>query len=755
MKGANKQKLVFCVVIILLLGLMGTACTGIFAEEPQADLNKYQGKTIFMHVGSPLILAGEEVSFLDSEDFDLAATLYNKRVLVPLRAVSEYLGGLVAYNEAKGQVTVSYMAKEFVFPIGKAEVLVKESGKTEKIKMDSQARIINNRTMVPLRIISEELFSKRVDYNDGVIMISDQDLILSKERGLVSTVKSKIGHATKAKSEEQLMALMESKEKNFFEKIRSGFGYVDIAVSDMSMDGSARPEASVNISKQSNNFGGYEGSSTDDYAKTNVQVEGIDEADIVKTDGSYIYYAGNNAVRIIRAEGSRMAEVSSIRLDREKYVQEIYLDEGRLILVGNREGKDGKSFSYVDIYDVSDPSTPGLLKGHEMEGYYQTSRKSGDQLYLITGTGWHGGIIRPLMKDTVVSENYERVDLSDIMVMPQPVNSGYIILSAIDIRDNRRTEVEAITAHGSTVYMNESALYLATDNFDGTTNISKFAIDGMNIGYGGSGKVKGTILNQFSMDEYEGKLRLASSLWEEGNNLFVLDESLNIIGSVTGLAKGETIYSARFVGDKAYVVTFRTIDPLFVFDLSNPAKPIVTGELEIPGFSNYLHPVGEDLILGIGMDTREVFERDAAGNETIIGVNQGGLKVSLFDVSDMGKPREISNYIVGDSGSHSEALYNHKAVMVDSYSQQIAFDASIVEDKGRNYNQGALVISYKDRDIKQKAFLKAAEPEVYGRYIPSGCRIIYIGDSLYYIQNGLIDAFDYETFEKTGSLALS
>ena len=277
----------------------------------------------------------------------------------------------------------------------------------------------------------------------------------------------------------------------------------------------------------------------------------------------------------------------------------------------------------------------------------------------------------------------------------------------------------------------------------------------MYFGDAGSGRVKVHLLNQFSKEEYEGNLRVATTVWEEGNNLFVLDGSLNVIGSVTGLAKGETIYSVRFMGDKGYIVTFRTMDPLFVFDLSDPRAPKVTGELKMPGFSNYLHPIGDGLILGIGMETRELIERDAEGNETPVGFRQGGLKISLFDVSDMGKPREITNLVIGESGSYSEALYNHKTVMVDETSQRIAFDAYIAKRKDwSNSQQGALVISYRDNKIVQEGILKYEQPEVYGKYIPYGRRVAYIGNTLYYIQDGIINAFDYKSLEKIGSLAL-
>jgi uncharacterized secreted protein with C-terminal beta-propeller domain len=183
----------------------------------------------------------------------------------------------------------------------------------------------------------------------------------------------------------------------------------------------------------------------------------------------------------------------------------------------------------------------------------------------------------------------------------------------------------------------------------------------MKVGYAGSGDVPGYLLNQFSMDEYQGNLRVATTVWEKNSNsLFILDPSMNITGSVENLAKGETIYSVRFIKDNGYVVTYRTMDPLFVFDLSDPKKPVLTGELEVPGFSSYLHPIGDDMLLGIGADTYDIYRKDSSGKDVVIGTRQGGIKFSLFDISDKGKPKEISKYVVGDSGTWSEALNNHK-----------------------------------------------------------------------------------------------
>lgn len=821
MKAMGSGKLTLLLVFLLIFSLFAGGCAETVRanqQYPAADLSEYKEKAIFMHVGSPLILSGNDTKFLDSGNFEVAAMVYKQRALVPLRAIAEHFGATVSYDETGHKVIVSFEGKQFVFPIGKAEYQFIDEKNILTVKMDTEALLSDDRTMVPIRVIAEELLKKHVDYKDGVILISDEEISLEGKDSLVNTVKSKIGAATKAESESQLSRILQ---------YRPGYGNVE-------RSGAAVPEMGIGIARDGTDQNSAEapaaapgesgepakGADSLDYSSTNVQVKGIDEADIVKTDGKYLYYAGSNAVRIIKADGPKLSEVSIIKLPDEKYVQEIYLDEGRLVLLGNRTeynknpyypmmdgpaepvtqpsgssvvdlpasiepdapveggGETGstgeagesiaiepdivriyprysKTFAFADIYDVSDPADPVLLKSHEMEGHYQSSRKTGDHLYLITNTGWYGGIVVPLMRDTVKGEEALPMDLKDIMVMPEPVNPGYVVLSAINIRDNSKTEVEAITACGSAIYMSQSALYLASGGYDGTTFFTKFRIDGMNIGYAGSGRVKGHLLNQFSMDEYEGNLRVATTVWEEGNNLFVLDGSLNVIGSVTGLAKGETIYSVRFMGDKGYIVTFRTMDPLFVFDLSDPRAPKVTGELKMPGFSNYLHPIEDGLILGIGMETRELIERDAEGNETPVGFRQGGLKISLFDVSDMGKPREITNLVIGESGSYSEALYNHKTVMVDETSQRIAFDAYIAKRKDwSNSQQGALVISYRDNEIVQEGILKYEQPEVYGKYIPYGRRVAYIGNTLYYIQDGIINAFDYKSLEKIGSLAL-
>ncbi len=194
------------------------------------------------------------------------------------------------------------------------------------------------------------------------------------------------------------------------------------------------------------------------------------------------------------------------------------------------------------------------------------------------------------------------------------------------------------------------------------TIVQKLSINNGNVKYEGLGTVPGHLLNQFSMDEYNGNFRLATTIgqaWDRQqpsqNNVYVLDENLQIAGKVENLAPGETIYSARFMGNKAYVVTFEKVDPLFVIDLNDPANPQVLGKLKIPGYSDYLQPYDENHLIGIGKDAVEAENGGFTWYQ--------GLKLALFDVTDPENPKEISKYAIGDRGTDSYALQNHKAVL--------------------------------------------------------------------------------------------
>jgi len=733
-------------------------------------------RVTYLYTGSPLILYDGEIKMLDPENPDLCATVVNKSTLVPMKAISEHFGAEVDYDSGEKTAVVKYDGKEYLFPIGSKKYIVKDSLGKKEYGMSAQSLILDGRTMVPLRAICENVLGRKVSYHDRIIAVADHEVDLLTNEELTDMVRGKIGEAVKAQSMAELKkAMTANREAEIFMFKSAGraggmTGGFDGAAADSAAPAAAADQGLVPVAKQKS------ASDNGSYSTTNIQVEGVDEADIVKTDGEYIYIAGNNAVRIIRANDGKLSDAAVIRLATDKNVNEIYVDGDRLVLLGTRSeyvrfSLDGavekrigimpppRSYSFVDVYDISDPQRPVYLKGHEMEGNYLSSRKNGNIVYLVTNSYPSGGNILPMMRDTVVSNKEFSMKLDDVMIMPRRPSPGYLVISAVNVKTEEKTETEAITAYGATMYMNDSSLYLAFNDRGDATSIIKFALEGMKVGYAGSGEVPGYLLNQFSMDEYLGYLRVAVTEWDNksgsSNSLYILDSSLNIVGSVKDLAAGETIYSVRFMGDKGYVVTFRTIDPLFVFDLSDPENPVLTGELKVPGFSNYLHPVGENLLLGIGLDTYEIYKKDSSGKDVVVGTRQGGIKFSLFDVSDMGKPREISTYVVGDEGSGSEALYNHKAIMVDPINENVAFDAYINhDDRQKGFRQGAVIVNYGGRKLTLRGILDFEPTGLYGNYIPNARRVLYIGDELYYVQDARISSYDYKSLKQIDTLVL-
>ncbi len=291
----------------------------------------------------------------------------------------------------------------------------------------------------------------------------------------------------------------------------------------------------------------------------------------------------------------------------------------------------------------------------------------------------------------------------------------------------------------------------------------------------GQGEVPGTILNQFSMDEHEGYFRIATTtgeMWstDEGtskNNIYVLNDQMNIAGRLENIAPGERIYSTRFMGDRVYMVTFRNVDPLFVIDLKNPQKPIILGALKIPGYSDYLHPYDENHIIGFGKDTVEIKAGD--GSQAFYT----GMKIAMFDITDVTKPREMFKEIIGDRGTESELLHNHKALLFSRERNLLAFPVTVMKVRqkasvsgmpqyGEFEFQGAYVYRV---DLKQGFKLQARISHLTDEdYLKAGGywynsnrnveRILYINDALYTLSKARVRAHNLNTFKEAGNLWL-
>lgn len=490
-----------------------------------------------------------------------------------------------------------------------------------------------------------------------------------------------------------------------------------------------------------------------DYSSTNIQETGVDEGDVVKTDGKYLYILGNdNKLHIIKADGSNLDESASIEFkDFAETIEEFYISKDTLSLITTtstttmQSGSmaSGESIVEDDIawsdsadakkdiysvnrnlitklytYDISDRSAPKLTGTTTQDGYYQTSRKTGDYIYLFSE---YTPVIKETREDSTIIPKINGKDLpsSDIYI-PEFLNSStYLIVTAIDTNSpDKILTKKAIVSATYLYYVSNENIYICTNDWNGTTNttqIMKFRYEKGSITPISAAEAKGSLNNSFSLNEHNGYLRIVTTSYSENtgnvNNLYVFDESLNPCGKLENLAPGETIQSARFMGDTGYFVTFRQMDPLFSVDLSDPEHPKLLGELKITGFSSYLHFYGKDKLLGIGYEV-----------DPDTGIYKG-MKLSMFDLSDPSNVKEVHKYIIQDAND-SEGLINYKAIMINPDKNLFGFHCRTDID---NY----MVFSYDpEKGFQNQLVYSFKGTEDYSLSI-NNVRGLYINDTFY------------------------
>lgn len=565
------------------------------------------------------------------------------------------------------------------------------------------------------------------------------------------------------------------------------------------------------------------GASGQGFSATNVQVKGVDEADIVKTDGEYIYQVNGRRVVIFKAHPPQAMKVQKVLQFGEKDFSpaELYVDDSFLVVIGSGadlvypqtapSDKNVKIYpplneEYVKaiVYDISDKNNINKIRELELEGEYVSSRKLGPALYLVANKNIDRYRIMegekpnlPGYRDSALGSKDLEMDLNKVRYFPDCSTPNYLLTAGINLNQPAKpASVSAYLGSGEEIYVSQSALYTAISRWayprplleenssivpvpsQANTSIYKFTLSAGTITFAAAGKVPGTILNQFSMDAYKGYLRVATTtgqIWrqDEGtskNNVYVLDGALKITGKLENIAPGEKIYSARFMGDRAYMVTFKNVDPFFVIDVSSPKAPKVLGALKIPGYSDYLHPVDKNHVLGFGKDTVEEKQPGGNGQETSTAYYQG-MKIALFDVSNVSRPVEKFKTVIGDRGTDSPLLNNHKALLFDLNKQLLAFPVTVMEVKGNNPGaaaygefsfQGAYVysfgidegfqlrgrITHLDKEDMQKSGSGWYESE------KNIDRVLYIDDTLYTVSKEMLKANDLNALAETGKLKI-
>lgn len=480
-------------------------------------------------------------------------------------------------------------------------------------------------------------------------------------------------------------------------------------------------------------------SGSDDYSRTNVQVEGVDEGDRVKTDGSFLYIVSRRdfKVRIVDIRDPKnMKAVSTISFD--SFVpNDLYIDGTKLAVTGHVSTQyqpmpmmedsfsakmmiyppiwGGVQKSVVKIFDVTTKASPKEIRTVAFEGTTVSTRLVGGKMLLVLNSAprWYGpyaqtkeanakGLI-PVYDDSAGSVKDAPVTgCTSVTILPRVPRPQYLVVASIPLSATAEVGRTVILGNGENVYASLENLYVASPDWvyhwdsvygssEEKTNVYRFAYTSGGTEFSAHGSVPGHILNQFSMDENGDTFRIATTTspqWvgdgttavKSTSNIFVMNSDLETVGSVTGIAPGESIYSVRFMGKRAYMVTFKQVDPLFVIDLSDARNPKILGKLKIPGYSNYLHPVDENHILGFGKEVDESIDKDKVHSDDAVYYTAIlGMKVALFDVTDVTNPKEIHKEVIGARGTDSPLLSDHKALLFDRERGLLAFPVTVYE----------------------------------------------------------------------------
>jgi len=528
---------------------------------------------------------------------------------------------------------------------------------------------------------------------------------------------------------------------------------------------------------------------------TNNQVEGVEEGDIVVVKDGFIYTAKDQSITVVNAKDPKNLKMAtSIKLKHSQYISKLALYDNLLIAIGDQYiEKAGTAMVTASIYDISNPSNPKHVRDVGQEGFLQDIRITNDTLYLIGNmypNYWmlqedNKTDLKPKTFDSMAGTEYQSLPLEKISILPNTMDGTYSLITAVDLKNGAKTtaNTKGYLGGSSGLYMSEKALYLTTPMYESSIDVSsekrvmdmiwlprsadtqifKWNVDGTTLNFVGSTEVKGTVLNQYSMDEYKGNFRIFTTegnTWNEKstsyNHLFILDEHLKPLGAVKDMAPGEKIYSARFMGEKAYVVTFKQVDPLFVIDVANPKKPAVLGELKIPGFSNYLHPLDDTHLIGIGYDTEQRYDSYTKRNFTVTT----NMKMSLFDVSDFRNPKEQSTVKIGGKGSSSEVQYNPKALFHNKEYNYFGFPVVLYEagkgDEVVYQGQGAQIyeITAEKGIVLKGNIINRNNNESYENGEQVVQRVVYIDDTLYTIARNEIKSYQLNDFKPLDTLTI-
>ncbi len=544
-----------------------------------------------------------------------------------------------------------------------------------------------------------------------------------------------------------------------YRKNNNGFKLYNKSVTFAAAVGSAEGAAMDAVSDDA--LSGAASAVSQSFGKTNTQVSGVDEADIVKTDGNFLYIISNNTLSVVDAGTMKLmsrTELAPSSKDRCAYMCDMFLNGNLLVVTGYETEKNSsvqEYYYYFDcinpyrilnslsvVFDITERDNIKEIRRVTQDGELEDSRMIGTYLYTVTRYS------PDYKKET---EFYPRVNGKEVTCDEVYVDKSKTdctvntVVSCYDTADkNSEVKKVSVIADSRMVYCSNDTLYIAVENYDSdkrSTAIHAFALADDNITYKGSGSVPGICDGQYMMDQSGKYFRIATTDYNvksdlDVSSLYVLDENLRVIGKLENIAHDEQIKSVRFMGDTAYVVTFKNTDPLFAVDLSKPNAPKILGEVKLPGFSRYLHPLSQNLLVGIGYD----------GDEESADFSK--IKISLFDVSDKKNPKELTSHIIKNAFCNVDSSDAKAFVTIDENTFGIPV---IYEDISDDYYY--LKPAFKTFTVKDGKFV---EKNVYVHSSKKDyCNIFrgtFIGKYVYTISEDTVKQFDMQSEKELASL---
>jgi uncharacterized secreted protein with C-terminal beta-propeller domain len=446
------------------------------------------------------------------------------------------------------------------------------------------------------------------------------------------------------------------------------------------------------------------------HSATNIQVAGVDEADTVKTDDNgYMYVLSNDTVYILTAYPPTQARVLAKIKFTDMYPIGIFVSSERLAVLGSQYSFPAIMFplyntfyvanvtTYVRLYDIHDRSNPILIKDLALTGSYFNSRMIGDYIYFVASKPAYADNDTLLLPEIVMDGKAMEIPPTEIRYFNGTEQRyQYTTFVAINIQNTTEAPTYLTTLLGvtSNIYVSPENMYVTFQDWywGGNTTIYRIHLQASNMTVEARGKIPGQERNQYSMDEYGDYFRIQTQTWSDGvssTSVYVLDMNLSIVGNLSNIAVGENFHSARFMGNRCYLVTFQNTDPLFVINLTDPTAPTILGNLTVPGYSDYLHPYDDNHLIGVGKETNETESGYFAWYQ--------GIKISLFDVSNVSNPVQMAYVTIGDRGSDTPVLTDPKAFLFDKSKNLLAIPITVAKIDESKYPSPVPSSAYGDR----------------------------------------------------------